>query len=143
MFLEKKAGFKRIPIRTEYETEEPGFWGRVKRVEARWSYCLESNLNDYVWFPGQMVGGPDYDSPYFDEPKVPIVKRLSMMLFLQHIDFDEVKAAMNDADMESEIDDGAVENENDNEAVEMNETKDDLKTSASTSLLVDTSNVVN
>jgi hypothetical protein len=41
-----------------------------------------------------------------------------MMLFLQHIDFDEVEAAMNDADMDSEIDDGAVENENDNEAVD-------------------------
>jgi hypothetical protein len=117
-FLEKKAGFERIPIRTEYEAEEPGFWGRVKRVETRWSYHLESNLNDYVYVPSGRLGGRDYDRPYKEEPKVPIVKRLSMMLFLQHINFDEVEAAMNDADMDSEIDDGAVVNENDNEAVD-------------------------
>ena len=110
-FLEKKAGFERIPIRTEYEDEEPGFWGRVKRVETRWSYRLENCRNDYVYVPGQwMINGQDPDKPYEDEPKVPIVKRLSIMLFLQKITFDKVH-------MDSEIDDGAVENENDNEAV--------------------------
>jgi hypothetical protein len=40
------------------------------------------------------------------------------MLFLQNITFDKVHAAINDPDMDSEIDDGAVENENDNEAVD-------------------------
>ena len=119
-FLEKKAGFDRIPIRTEYDDEEPGFWGRVKRVETRWSYRLESNLNDFVYVPGGSLqyNGQDIDKPYEDEPKVPIVKRLSMMLFLQNITFDKVHAAINDPDMDSEIDDGAVENENDNEAVD-------------------------
>ena len=65
-----------------------------------------------------MINGQDIDKPYEDEPKVPIVKRLSMMLFLQNITFDKVHAAINDPDMDSEIDDGAVENENDNEAVD-------------------------
>ena len=109
-FLEKKAGFDRIPIRTEYDDEQPGFWGRVKRVETRWSYRLESNLNDFVYVPGGSLqyNGQDIDKPYEDEPKVPIVKRLSMMLFLQNITFDKVHAAINDPDMDSEIDDGAV-----------------------------------
>ena len=60
-------------------------------------------MNDYVYVPGEwMVNGQDIDRPYEDEPKVPI---------------DKAHAAINDPDMDSEIDDGAVENENDNEAV--------------------------
>ena len=49
-------------------------------------------MNDYVYVPGEwMVNGQDIDRPYEDEPKVPI---------------DKAHAAINDPDMDSEIDDG-------------------------------------
>jgi hypothetical protein len=115
-FLEQKAGFEPIPIPIKYEDQDDTpFWGRVKRLEKRWSYNLECIDNLYQIVPGE---NDDWNIPYKTEPKVPIVKRLSMMLALQEFLWADVEKAMNIPHLQSDTDDSAEENENDNAAIE-------------------------
>jgi hypothetical protein len=116
LFLEKKAGFEPIPTPIKFEDpDETPFWGRVKRLEKKWSYNLEWIDNSYEIVPGE---NDDRKIPYKTEPKVPIVKRLSMMLMLQECWFTDVERATAYPDLQSDTDSSAEENVNNNEAME-------------------------